>query len=383
VPAALRVTNISTLSTIKDTHAYTSRGMCRFGRTNQTFDCSSIFDSAYYINTYKLKISKSEAWFHFQDVGIWRGYRFHAGNRIMKIILVTKDEWPLLEPWILYHGKLVGYENIYVISSDTDLRCIDFLATYSKSLGFQYFVSDPSFESIEFSINDLISKLKYSADYVTKIDTDEYLSFFGGSFNNLLSKDRFQEYLNDLVYDGGSYNISYMIQNLPDEASCLSSYHPLLKSNHFVFSSSVARKVILPAPTVSFMDIGNHHSRTIHPFNSTGDKPTKLAIIDFHFQCYEKLMMNNRKGIINRGFILINDTIHEQIMKLRHCGEAFPQFCACASCHKVHEYLNHLLDPVKNRSKYYSHFRSIRTLELNMMREYFSNISIHDDTISY
>jgi hypothetical protein len=48
----------------------------------------------------------------------------------MKIFTVTKDEYDLVGDWLLYHGNLVGYENLYIIDdSSEDPRT---LTTYQK-----------------------------------------------------------------------------------------------------------------------------------------------------------------------------------------------------------------------------------------------------------
>ena len=49
---------------------------------------------------------------HWFQRGIGQGRRSHAGRKTLKILLMTKDEWPLLRSWVLYHADLVGGSNL-------------------------------------------------------------------------------------------------------------------------------------------------------------------------------------------------------------------------------------------------------------------------------
>ena len=36
-------------------------------------------------------------------------------EKIIKIVLITKNETYLIKKWIKYHGEIFGYDNLYII----------------------------------------------------------------------------------------------------------------------------------------------------------------------------------------------------------------------------------------------------------------------------
>lgn len=78
------------------------------------YECGSIFDWRFYTtrHTKLANFSASEATAHWLSKGIAEGRRSHAGRKTLKILLMTKDEWPLLRSWVLYHADLVGGSNL-------------------------------------------------------------------------------------------------------------------------------------------------------------------------------------------------------------------------------------------------------------------------------
>jgi hypothetical protein len=45
---------------------------------------------------------------------------------VLKLIMMVKDEWPLLKQWVLYHGELLGFHNLYILDGSSDERSISF-----------------------------------------------------------------------------------------------------------------------------------------------------------------------------------------------------------------------------------------------------------------
>ena len=49
----------------------------------------------------------------------------------LTLILMTKDDTELIEPWLLYHEEWVGYENLHIVDDSTDGDVINFYKKYS------------------------------------------------------------------------------------------------------------------------------------------------------------------------------------------------------------------------------------------------------------
>ena len=151
-----------------------------------SFDCSSIFDANFYIENYPeifndilpadTHDNATTAYNHWLNKGIKLGYRAHPGKKVLKIFMMTKDEWPLLKSWVLYHGHVFGFGNLYIFDNSVNQRCIRFLKHTEKSYGLHVFFTNSSLETIIFEISDVANMLATSSDFVVKFDTDEYLT---------------------------------------------------------------------------------------------------------------------------------------------------------------------------------------------------------------
>ena len=101
---------------------------------------------------------------------------------LFKIILKTKDEDFLLEPWIQYHIKLVGKENVIIYDNNSVSEIV-------KNLYKKYDVEVRKIDTIKgfHSNKTMFKEMEDICDFFTIIDTDEYLTYFDfieGNFNN-------------------------------------------------------------------------------------------------------------------------------------------------------------------------------------------------------
>lgn len=137
-----------------------------------------------------------------------------------KIISKTKNEYILIEPWIQYHTKLVGYENIVIFDNNsTDERVLEVYRKYPIEI---HQISYP--DSIHFYESHQIfyDTIFNNYDWFTIIDTDEFLCGYEneilsptkaldiiGSFDN--TNVLVASWLKSLFYDIN--NIDYFMAN--------------------------------------------------------------------------------------------------------------------------------------------------------------------------
>lgn len=88
-----------------------------------TYPCAPLFDPSFYRNRYG-RVSFSESDEQLLSIakneGIKKGHLLHPGSKIFKIVVMTKDEWPLIKSWVLYHARIFGGENLYVLDGSTN-----------------------------------------------------------------------------------------------------------------------------------------------------------------------------------------------------------------------------------------------------------------------
>ncbi len=95
----------------------------------------------------------------------------------IKVFTVTKNEYDLIEDWILYYGNLVGFENVVVIDNGSDDDRV--IEIYKK---FKYdieIVTKMGFEGENQGtyFTEMMNCYKAQADFLIGTDTDEFLVF--------------------------------------------------------------------------------------------------------------------------------------------------------------------------------------------------------------
>jgi len=146
-------------------------------------------------------------------------------HRVMKIVLMTKDECPPLMDWTLYHGKLIGFHNLYIIDSSTDKHCTSFLMHARDSFGVNVLFSPADLSQVETELNTVMGHLAGSSDFMIKVDTDDFVALydengacgalytFKSSFNEganvkcVVTPYGLQEYLDSMELDSSRFMV--------------------------------------------------------------------------------------------------------------------------------------------------------------------------------
>lgn len=125
--------------------------------------CNSIFDWKWYSEYYGISFgNESDAFEHWRTKGIDLGYRFHPGPRVFKVIVITRNEWPMIKSWVLYHSKIFGPRNVYVISGCSDPRSIHFLQHAHSSMGVHVSFSKANLNELREELQSLAESIRYT-----------------------------------------------------------------------------------------------------------------------------------------------------------------------------------------------------------------------------
>jgi len=159
----------------------------------------TLFDMETYANSSKMHFtSKEEAMNHWYILGKKQGYVYSRSGHhtLLKIIVPVLNEPILLEPFLEYYGNLIGFENIIILDNKSTIESIH--TTFSKYQdkvtifrNCDYF--DLEYEKGKFDI--LVSNLKKECKFISKIDCDEFLSFYDYNYDSFFPKNHFLNYL--------------------------------------------------------------------------------------------------------------------------------------------------------------------------------------------
>jgi hypothetical protein len=254
---------------------------------------------------------------------------------VLKLIMMVMDEWPLVRQWVLYHGELIGFHNLYILEKSSDERCISFLIYARDHLGANVMFTPANLNQLEEELTTVANTVRGASDFVMKMDPDEFLtlqtnnssctsgSFLMNDVDCTLSPYALQEYLSDTnnlasIADGHRLRIGFIVRSRPDRELCdagkgddigLKRLGPANPATGF--------KAILDSRSFSAVDLGGHRGVYFPPYNTRPDKDTPLSIIHVHSRCLEHELANTRKAATSHQIIFENWSDEEVLTKLK------------------------------------------------------------------
>ena len=216
---------------------------------------------------------------------------------MVKLFTMVKDEVDIVRDWVIYHGCLFGWDNIYVIDNySTD-------GTYEELLEFKNLIH------ITRKI-DYKKKGKYMQKMIAKyaintiafpIDIDEFVVYYNIN-DKIISVDKelINNYINNLE-PCSVYKANYLYPILPNPIGYNRSTIELDYSD-YCDMGNLAKSFINTKYFNGIIDHGNHI-----PCNNY--KLTNIVLLHFHNRSIEQIKKKVKNNVIGLGYSLKTDDI--------------------------------------------------------------------------
>lgn len=203
-------------------------------------------------------------------------------------LMMQKNESSLLEPWILYHATLFGFENLYIYDNgSTEIKAISALKKYA-SLGVNVqweMKSKADFESKGLIFSNLIKAMDESRnyDFYFPLDADEFLAVDDGSEVKIDATSIFES-LRPYLNSKSPLMISSALDNNP--------LYP-----EYFFKSIGQRKTFFANGACESLDLGFHEGESKY-----GEAPVKTPVVYFHhhYKTYNSYVKSARQKLEGR-----------------------------------------------------------------------------------
>lgn len=290
----------------------------------------------------------------------------------LKIFLMTKNEIGMLEDWIIYHGSIFGYKNLYILDGSDDPRVFEIYDRYANR-GINIFFSTTSLDGLARELTELMHSHKGENNFLIKLDTDEFLAYakprifptnscikeamrglyikrFDGKpemevpwlFRLLVERQfnlarlcnaNFPEFLSSLPINGKRYKASIIVWSNPSAGE---SSRPCREISLFTVPQFSHLKSFFHSDSFVSVDLGSHAGQSTdnHGFNETD-----LTIIHYHSTSVEDAMRRARQVLISHKYISEGLEEDEEIRILKEL-----QGKVSASRHKLDLYLRYLTE---------------------------------------
>lgn len=285
----------------------------------------------------------------------------------MKIVLMTRNEWPLLRDWTLYHGHIFDFSNLYILDGSDMLDILDFLSYAKTELGVNVLHSNASLNNITDEVNAIMWNLRNTADFLIKLDTDEFLALHDHTYPYVVMNRSVRSHLDQLPLHGRKLKVGWVSIALPSEVSCAHDEY-VIGTTNFSVPQKALFKTFFPAWNFLYVDLGSHHGAVGFPHNShdnntLGLSPedfvhTGLLIIHYHYACFETYIAKQERVLLSHAYIQATDDTPSRLQRLGLLLKKHRQF---ASDHKVKSYVSYLRDPGRAKRAYYRRFRELPT----------------------
>lgn len=188
---------------------------------------------------------------------------------VCKVFCLTKNEFDLIEDFILYYGCLVGYDNIVLIDNGSTDHHVNMVYTKYQSLGVEIIVDKRPMSVQADIMTDIMRMYIDKCMFMLPLDTDEFVY----SVHGRLTRKDLERMLTDLpdFFTGIFYNT---IMECVPSTGCP---HPARELNKFV--RAYTTKVIVRASAFMWVVPGNHEARTTDGFRTIS---TDLGILHYH-----------------------------------------------------------------------------------------------------
>ena len=211
--------------------------------------------------------------------------------KMIKIFTMVKDEGDIIRDWIMYHGELVGYENIFVIDNySTD-------GTYETLLEFEnqiHLSREKDYKLKGEFMTRLIKQNCKPDDFAFPMDSDEFVVYYDKANNDFsVDKSRIINCVQDLP-PAEIYKMNYVCSTI-DANSPTGYSRATVESTRGVYldCGKMAKSFFnLTNYASGWVDHGNHIAYGSHHV-------TNLCLIHYHCRNLEQMkkkVLNNVSG---------------------------------------------------------------------------------------
>ena len=130
----------------------------------------------------------------------------------IKLFTMVKDEVDIIEDWLLYHGTIFGFNNLYVIDNFSTDGTYEILLKYKKKGIF--LIREKDYKHKGLYMRHLIKdRTIQNYDLAYPLDVDEFIIYYDKN-SNQVRIDNIKIYMSNLPKEYSNYKTNYIMSNI-------------------------------------------------------------------------------------------------------------------------------------------------------------------------
>lgn len=219
---------------------------------------------------------------------------------LVKLVTMVKDEVDIVKDWIIYHGKMFGYHNLYIVDNYSTDGTYDVCRYYEKNHG-MYLTRRESYGDKGSHMHHIIKDIgPRNYKYAWPIDMDELVISYDIN-QHTVSPVNVVPYLNKIYEqtDYGVYKANYIGTKITREGGHDQAIRQVNRGTYHNYGASA--KTFYRYSEFKTTDHGNHH---IHGNHSSTDKymETSLCLVHYHARSLEQVKQKTINNCTGFGY---------------------------------------------------------------------------------
>ena len=225
----------------------------------------------------------------------------------ISICTMVKDEDDVVKDWIEYHGKLVGFENLYIIDNNSNDNTYQNCNEYcSRGVHLE---KRPDYKQKGNYMTEY--KNKINTDIFIPLDIDEFICYYDKE-NKIISPEKTIEYLKELFQTKhGVIKMNYLWPIRTNNNNDLSKFtHATYDDYKDMAKTFIIKKNV--SQNLRF-DHGNHYTQ----------KPyfvSDLVLIHYHHRSHHQYILKCMNNVSGLGYSLNTINLINLLNRSPRCG---------------------------------------------------------------
>jgi hypothetical protein len=254
---------------------------------------------------------------------------------IAKVVLVTRDEYDIVDDFFDYHARLVGAENMYIVDNgSTDFRVLEAYDRF-RARGATVVIDRRPFREVGTWMTAHMLSLRHTCDFILPLETDEFI-YRRDRPDEALDPGWLREYLSGQPADVSVLSYGSVIESIvnPSDRGYRAGAYDRPARRMTTFKNQGWDKIIVRSSAFLEMAQWCHHARF-----SCGTKVVSdlLGLVHFHDTGFKRKIERSMLVLETFGYV---DTSAPLEAQLERAQRVLAMGVACG--HKLEYYVQYL-----------------------------------------